>query len=164
VVTGVPVGRPAASPGAPFDVFTPIRRPEQDTAQRTFPDEAPYAQSYPDFVGEASDASQVISTSDYGNSGPASTGLGNNGEADGGLGGRNAGDDHKGLPRRVRQASLAPELRASAVAGPIGSSGVPAASAESLSVMRNTLSAMQRGWQQGRSESQGDTEGNVDGD
>jgi signal transduction histidine kinase len=73
------------------------------------------------------------------------------------------GDDHEGLPRRVRQASLAPELRASAAAAN-GSRGDLAASAESLAVMRNTLSAMQSGWQQGRSESQGDTEGTVNGD
>jgi hypothetical protein len=30
--------------------------------------------------------------------------------------------------------------------------------------MRSTLSAMQRGWQQGRAQSQQDTEGSVDGD
>jgi hypothetical protein len=30
--------------------------------------------------------------------------------------------------------------------------------------MRNTLSAMQRGWQQGRSQPQQDTEDEVDGD
>jgi signal transduction histidine kinase len=72
------------------------------------------------------------------------------------------GDDYEGLPRRVRQASLAPELRSSA-APPNGSRGDPAASAESLADMRSTLSAMQRGWQQGRSESQGDTEGTLNG-
>ena len=37
--------------------------------------------------------------------------------------------------------------------------GVPPAAAASLSDMRNTLSAMQRGWQQGRSQTQRDTEG-----
>jgi signal transduction histidine kinase len=73
-----------------------------------------------------------------------------------------AGDDSMGLPRRVRQASLAPELRAPG-AVPGNSAGDLAASAESLAVMRNMLSAMQRGWQQGRWESQRNTEGTVSG-
>jgi hypothetical protein len=73
--------------------------------------------------------------------------------------------DYKGLPRRVRQASLAPQLRSSAAAGSTGttSAGVPTAASASLSDMRNTLSAMQRGWQQGRSQGQQDTEGSADG-
>ena len=73
-----------------------------------------------------------------------------------------AGGDFQELPRRVRQASLAPELRAPGTI-PGNSSGDLAASAESLAVMRNTLSALQRGWQQGRWESQGDAEGTVSG-
>ncbi len=67
--------------------------------------------------------------------------------------------DFKGLPRRVRQANLAPQLRASAAAASSqGPTGVPPATAASLTDMRNTLSAMQRGWQQGRSQTQRDTE------
>ena len=94
------------------------------------------------------------------------TGYGNGG-GDGGyspddLDGSGSGD-YKGLPRRVRQANLAPQLRSSA-ASSNGPAGVPRATAASLVDMRNTLSAMQRGWQQGRSQSQGDTEGMVDGD
>ena len=58
-----------------------------------------------------------------------------------------------------------PELRAATANNPPGSAGVPTATAASLSDMRNTLSAMQRGWQQGRSQTQPDTEGNgIDGD
>ena len=42
--------------------------------------------------------------------------------------------------------------------------GVAQARTSSLQDMRNTLSAMQRGWQQGRTQStQRDTEGNPDG-
>jgi hypothetical protein len=67
-------------------------------------------------------------------------------------------DDSNGLPRRVRQANLAPQLRSSAAASSQGSTGVPQATAASLADMRNTLSAMQRGWQQGRSQTQRDTE------
>jgi signal transduction histidine kinase len=95
---------------------------------------------------------------DFGNRGAA------DGGPDGGNSGGDSGGDYKGLPRRVRQASLAPELRASTAAPASGPADVPRASAESLTVMRNTLSAMQRGWQQGRSQSQGDAEGNVSGD
>jgi hypothetical protein len=72
--------------------------------------------------------------------------------------------DSKGLPRRVRQANLAPQLRASTAAtGSQAATAVPPASAASLTDMRNTLSAMQRGWQQGRSQTQQDTEAGTDG-
>jgi hypothetical protein len=40
---------------------------------------------------------------------------------------------------------------------------VPPATSASLTDMRNTLSAMQRGWQLGRSQTQRDTEGEADG-
>jgi hypothetical protein len=56
-----------------------------------------------------------------------------------------------GLPRRVKQASLAPELRAnppqrlaSAAASPGPASGPTPAE------IRQTMSALQRGWQEGR--------------
>jgi hypothetical protein len=181
VVTGVPVGRPTLPP-ASFDVFTPIRRSEQDGSG--YAPEAGGPQAYPDFgnpapesgyVGPYDDNSRGGSPYD-GNSGRGSgntsgnslgNGAGNNGAAEGGFdgGGSAAGIDANGLPRRVRQASIAPELRAAAAANPAGSAGVPAATAASLTDMRNTLSAMQRGWQQGRSQTQRDTEGNQsDGD
>jgi signal transduction histidine kinase len=70
----------------------------------------------------------------------------------------NAGDDdYKGLPRRVRQASLAPQLRRNAAAS---SSPLAAPFAEPVDLtangpspeeLRSTFSAMQRGWQIGRS-------------
>lgn len=164
VVTGVPVSRPTGSPGAPFDVFTPIRRAEQDDAQQAFPAENPYPQSYPDFGAQPSDASRPSSSSDTGTSDLGTSDLASNGAAESGHDGGDSDDDYKGLPRRVRQASLAPELRGSAAAASSGPPGVPRASAESLTVMRNTLSAMQRGWQQGRSQSEGDSEGDVNGD
>jgi hypothetical protein len=75
--------------------------------------------------------------------------------------GAGAGDpdgESDGLPRRIRQASLAPQLRASA-AGPSQPPGVPPATTASLTDMRNTLTAMQRGWQQGRSQALPDPEG-----
>jgi hypothetical protein len=76
----------------------------------------------------------------------------------GGPAGNGGAEDLKGLPRRVRQANLAPQLRSSAAAAK-ASSSAPAPNAASLDVMRSTLSAMQRGWQQGRSQAQSDTEG-----
>jgi hypothetical protein len=170
VVTGVPVGRPTQPPPASFDVFTPINRPEQDGIG--YAPEAGYPQAYPDFgqaapesgyVGPYNDNSRGDSPYDDVSRG----GPGNNGAADGGYQGGDSGGgvDANGLPRRVRQASIAPELRAAAAANPTGSAGVPSATAASLTDMRNTLSAMQRGWQQGRSQTQRDTEGNsFDGD
>ena len=121
------------------------------------PPETPYTRTYPDFGGSAAEAG-------YGNSYDGGDG-GNNAPAEGGYasGDPAVGEDYKGLPRRVRQANLAPQLRASAQAGSAGQTAVPPATAASLSDMRNTLSAMQRGWQQGRSQSQQDTEDRVDG-
>jgi signal transduction histidine kinase len=168
VVTGVPVGRPTPSPAAPFDVFTPMHRPEQDAPA---PADAGYRQAYPDFGGAASEPAPGPGYS----VGPSGGGdpyddsyqgdgfgasVGNNGAADGRYaGGDNGGaTDLAGLPRRVRQASLAPELRASGGAAASGPVGVAPASAASLSDMRTTLSAMQRGWQQGRSQTQRENE------
>jgi signal transduction histidine kinase len=183
VVTGVPVGRPTPPPGPAFDVFTPMHRPEQDAPA---PAEAGYQQTYPDFGGAAPargyDSPYGGGSNGRGANGGSSgddvfddtyqgdglgTSVGNNGAADGGYpsGDAGGGSDLTNLPRRVRQASLAPELRASGGAASGGPAGVAPASAASLSDMRNTLSAMQRGWQQGRSQTQPETEdGRVDGE
>jgi len=183
-VTGVPVGRPASGPEAEFDVFTPIRRPEQDGPA---PVDAAQPQPYPDFGGEAaggyvSPYSDAPGASAYQGDGGAYQGngtaeatraqqengsygneaaFGNDGISDDSYqDGESASGDFKGLPRRVRQANLAPQLRASAAAAADsqGPAGVPPATAASLTDMRNTLSAMQRGWQQGRSQTQRDAE------
>jgi signal transduction histidine kinase len=193
VVTGVPVTRPVTPPAPPFDVFTPLRRSEQGGAPVT---DTPYPQSYPDFGGQAADDASYVSpygagqaAAGYQDAGtpregaihqvsPSSAGDDASGY-DGGYGnnagssaGSSTGDpdgsaDFKGLPRRVRQANLAPQLRASAAAAAAAAStqeaGVPRATAASLADMRNTLSAMQRGWQQGRSQTQPNTEGGADG-
>ncbi len=93
-----------------------------------------------------------------------SAGYGNiDGDASGYQNGDTSSGEDLGLPRRVRQANLAPQLRNSGADGN-GQSGVPQARITSLHDMRNTLSAMQRGWQQGRTQStERDTEGNPDG-
>ncbi|HEX4291534.1 MAG TPA: nitrate- and nitrite sensing domain-containing protein, partial [Trebonia sp.] len=166
VVTGVPVGRPTQAPAAAFDVFSPMHRPEQDAPA---PADAGYQQAYPDFGGAppapgydspygGGGAGDLYGDSYQGDGAGASAG--NNGAADVRYpsGDNGGGSDLTNLPRRVRQASLAPELRGSAAASPGGAAGVAPASAASLSDMRNTLSAMQRGWQQGRSQTQRETE------
>jgi len=106
-------------------------------------------------AAEANGAHQE--TGSYGNE----AAFGNNGISDDSYqDGESASGDFKGLPRRVRQANLAPQLRASAAAAADSQepAGVPPATAASLTDMRNTLSAMQRGWQQGRSQTQRDAE------
>ncbi len=167
VVTGVPVGRPGQSPAAAFDVFTPMHRSEQDAPASA---DAGYQHAYPDFGRPASEPGYDSPYADGANGGGNiyddsyqgdgfGTSFGNNGAADGGYSNADTGggSDLTGLPRRVRQASLAPELRASGAAAG-GQAGIVPATAASLSDMRNTLSAMQRGWQQGRSQTQRDTE------
>jgi signal transduction histidine kinase len=180
VVTGVPVIRSTAAQPAAFDVFTPMRKPEGAGQP---PAEAPYRQqSQPDpggqpdpgYVSPYADPSSPSYQGDgvaYGS--PSSTGshrntanIVPNGESgahhqDGDSVGSGTVD---GLPRRVRQANLAPQLRATtATPTTQGPAAVPRATAASLNDMRNTLSAMQRGWQQGRSQTQRDTEGDADG-
>ena len=186
VVTGVPVTRPVAPPTPPFDVFTPLRRAEPGSGPAA---DAPYPQSYPDFGGAADDNSAYGNRDGYASEAasplegaiyspsPSSAGdgaygydggYGNNADSSASslMGEPDGSTEFKGLPRRVRQANLAPQLRASAAAAATASSqeaGVPRATAASLADMRNTLSAMQRGWQQGRSQTQPNTEGGADG-
>jgi signal transduction histidine kinase len=66
------------------------------------------------------------------------------------------------LPRRVRQANLAPQLRKDK-AQPNSPSAGPSPAAEpspmSLSEIRTTMSAMQRGWQQARAEAAQQSDG-----
>ena len=172
VVTGVPVGQPFGTPppaaGEPsFDVFTPLRRsePERGPAPGGAPYPVPGGDPYPAASPLATSPAAAATGADYRVAGAPGTG----GGVRAGLAGPPAvsGDqagaadpdgESSGLPRRVRQASLAPQLRASA-AGPNPSPGVPPATAASLTDMRNTLSAMQRGWQQGRSQPLPDSEG-----
>jgi hypothetical protein len=175
VVTGVPVGRPAT----PFDVFTPMRKPDQEGAPAAPAADTAYQQPYPDFSGQqpgsATNPYADPNSSSYQGDGVAYGVTGNspdpgnhNGDNSVGYEGTDSAGsgtgEPDGLPRRVRQASLAPQLRGSAAAtGSPGAAAVPPATAASLTVMRNTLSAMQRGWQQGRSQTQQDPEDSVDG-
>jgi signal transduction histidine kinase len=68
-------------------------------------------------------------------------------------GSRAAAPGAEGLPRRVRQANLAPQLRAnppSRLTAATGGAGL--ASGPTPAEIRQTMSALQRGWQEGRSQ------------
>jgi signal transduction histidine kinase len=58
----------------------------------------------------------------------------------------------KGLPRRVRQASLAPQLRASPPQRRTTVASADPSSGPSPAEIRQTMSSLQRGWQEGRSQ------------
>jgi hypothetical protein len=65
-----------------------------------------------------------------------------------------ADGDYKGLPRRVKQASLAPQLRADPSNGRTARGGTAAAGGSggpTPAEIRRTMSALQRGWEEGRS-------------
>jgi hypothetical protein len=76
--------------------------------------------------------------------------------ADGEPGAQPGGDgDVKGLPRRVRQASIAPQLRDNPPSRRTSAAPAPApapASGPTPAEIRQTMSALQRGWQEGRSQ------------
>ena len=163
VVTGVPVTRLVTPPDPPFDVFAPRRRSEPGSVPAA---DAPDPQSYPDDTHRESAIYQASPSSAGDSAYGYDGGYGNNADSSAStLMDEPAGStEFKGLPRRVRQANLAPELRASAAAAASAQeASVPRATAASLADMRNTLSAMQRGWQQGRSQTQPNTEGGADG-
>jgi hypothetical protein len=63
-----------------------------------------------------------------------------------------AAGTHRGLPRRVRQASIAPQLREQARAEPAAASRLADGGTEARSPeeTRSLLSALQQGWQRGR--------------
>ncbi|MGD0240550.1 MAG: nitrate- and nitrite sensing domain-containing protein [Streptosporangiaceae bacterium] len=76
--------------------------------------------------------------------------------------GHDGNSDVKGLPRRVRQASLAPQLRDSPPARrtTVASTGLTGNSqGPSPAEIRQTMSALQRGWREGRSQMAGEPPG-----
>jgi hypothetical protein len=75
------------------------------------------------------------------------------GDRGGQAGGPGADSGAPGLPRRVRQASLAPQLRDNPPRRPTSASASAApASGPTPAEIRQTMSALQRGWQEGRSQ------------
>ena len=63
-----------------------------------------------------------------------------------------AAGDIKGLPRRIRQASLAPQLRANPPQRRVTVASSGPSSVPTPAEIRRTMSALQRGWEQGRSQ------------
>jgi len=59
-------------------------------------------------------------------------------------------DDIQGLPRRVRQASLAPQLRADPPRHRVSTASAGPPSGPTPAEIRQTVSDLQRGWQEGR--------------
>jgi hypothetical protein len=122
-----PGGRAAAGPGGPATPMTPVASPR--------PAQAP---GPPWELSRETGPLPAV---------PTGTGTG--------TAGNDGGDDLKGLPRRVRQANLAPQLRDSppprktTVASTGLSGGTPGPSPAEI---RQTMSALQRGWQEGRSQ------------
>jgi hypothetical protein len=165
VVTGVPIGRsrtpvPFDATDQSFDVFT-RREPEQGGGYNDYRpgNDRPAP-------GDYRPGNDRPAPGDYGtpNIGRDPEGYPNGSPENTGNGTGTPHEPYKGLPRRVRQANLAPQLRSSADAGPGGPTSVPQAAPPSPADVRNTLSAMQRGWQQGRTQPQQKREGSVDGE
>ena len=165
VITGVPVTKPTARPQ--FGDLPPRRGADSGPRLGGGSQSSSYSSS--SFYGSGSTSegpadspggpSNTESNSYGSGSFDAGNGFGNNGGTDAGFddmgpGGDAGTDDFKGLPRRVRQANLAPQLRKTSR----GESGGPQAAAPNPADVKNTLSAMQRGWQQGRAQTGRDTE------
>ncbi|HLI35828.1 MAG TPA: hypothetical protein VKV80_00595, partial [Streptosporangiaceae bacterium] len=128
--------RPAA---ASFDVFAPIQRTGE---QRAWEQQRPGEQG----AWEVPPAVSVPPAPHAPASAPPGGGIPDTGSG-----------SYKGLPRRVRQASLAPQLRD----GPQGGSAPPPApppgntsAGRSPEEIRAAVSAMQHGWERGRATSE----------
>jgi hypothetical protein len=75
------------------------------------------------------------------------------GDPEGQPGSQGADGDVKGLPRRVKQASIAPQLRDNPPRRRTSAAPSQApASGPTPAEIRQTMSALQRGWQEGRSQ------------
>jgi hypothetical protein len=128
----------------------PLRRRSTRNPESPPPQFTPFSDEQPQFAPEP-----PVPQEAFADSSPANGAHADGPPSDGGHG--DADESYKGLPRRVRQANLAPQLRDAPAAA-----GSPAAAASGDNVanrspddIRNALSAMQRGWQQGRSVTDG---------
>lgn len=66
-----------------------------------------------------------------------------------GLGGGDHGDADGDLPRRVRQASLVPQLREAPAPTPVFAPAAPGADARTPEQVRDRMAAYRDGWQRG---------------
>jgi len=124
--------RPGAGPSA-FDVFAPRHRGQHSAATTGPGDDGP------DRGMLAAPATPMTPAA------PARPGGADPGSQD-------ANGDSQGLPRRVRQASLAPQLRADPPQRRVTMAGGGPSNWPTPAEIRRTVSALQRGWQEGRSE------------
>jgi signal transduction histidine kinase len=138
---GASGGRTAPGPGGPGTPMTPMTPMTPVASSRTGRVSGPPWE----LSRETGPLPRVPGGSAAGSTGPNPAEPGANG-------------DIKGLPRRVRQASLAPQLRDSPPPRrtTVASAGPPTGSAGSTGPspgeIRRTMSALQRGWQEGRSQ------------
>jgi signal transduction histidine kinase len=165
-----PVLEPEAVPGTgpkagaqPFDVFAPLRR-SQDSAPYPAPDpaSAPYpgsraAPGVPGVLGAPATPMTPGASAPPGEDQAPSWALSRQTGPDpvlsggSGPGSQDANGDIQELPRRVRQASLAPQLRADPPRRPGTRAGGGPSSGPTPAEIRRTVSALQHGWQEGRS-------------
>ncbi|UUN25711.1 nitrate- and nitrite sensing domain-containing protein [Streptomyces sp. FIT100] len=140
-----PVPLPRRTP--PTLVSDNGRRVDEAGRAHPAPNRAPSFGRTADAAGRTADAAETASSVGKAEEAPAK-----------GTPGKEGGrvTNNGGLPRRVRQASLAPQLRADASAGRVASASTGGASADGPDIERDAeevrarMAAMQRGWQRGR--------------
>lgn len=74
-----------------------------------------------------------------------------------------AADTYKGLPRRIRQASLAPQLRNSPVPDADAVGRADASAPRSPEHIRAVMASLQEGWQRGRADGTASAAGDATG-
>ena len=138
-------GPTAVATGAPpwaGDAATALRDPADTADLGVVPFGSPASPGFPE---------PDLSLGGTGPGGPLAAGGGPLGGGLPGFGGPDGRDfGGAGLPRRIRQASLAPQLREPA-AEPVTAAGGEDLWARSPEESRSTMAAMQQGWERGRS-------------
>jgi hypothetical protein len=161
-----PEAVPEAAPKAgaqPFDVFAPLRR-GQASAPYPAPDpaSAPYlgsdaAPGVRSMLGAPATPMTPVASAPPGKDQAPSSALSRQTGPDpvlpggSGPGSQDANGNIQELPRRVRQASLAPQLRADPPQRRVTTAGGGPSSGPTPAEIRRTVSALQHGWQEGRS-------------
>ena len=155
---GYPPGgtyRPYAQDEAPFPPAAAFPAPQAPLP----PAEPPYPQAEPSYSDAEpafppASAPYPSAETTYPPAEPSFPAAGSFADADGSQ--EQLDETYKGLPKRVRQANLAPQLRdrAATSSTPSAASGDNVAN-RSPDDIRNALSAMQRGWQQARADQGG---------
>jgi signal transduction histidine kinase len=176
--TGPGPGRPGSWPEdrtqPAFDVFTPRHRAQHAARPAPYPE--PGSDPYPEPGAPglrppsatrpppATPMTPVASAPPGHGAGPPWRLSGETGPlpvVPGGLGSRDGepgtNDDTDGLPRRIRQASLAPQLRASPPPRRVTVASSGLSNGPTPAEIRQTMSALQRAWQEGRSASADDS-------